>query len=429
MPLILAVSFALALAQEPRVLAELPETPSLEGARTVFAPGGVAAAVVYRDGFGEDARYQLWHDDALSDAYPYVGDLRFSADGRHLAYRRSQAREEGSPSWEIVLDGRAEGGYDWVGPPTLRPDGREVAYWAGEGVQMQGPPGLGQRQGGRYLLVAGGQASEDPCRPGPEAWPPVYRADGKELAYLALEEDGYVVKVGKKTHGPYMDATGPVYAPAGKTCGWVGVPVSGRGAVLIGRKEVDQGASALGAPAFAGKGKVYAYPTKRDGQLVVVRDEEVIGESFGRLGRISLSEDGKQIAFVGSTSSATSSTSVSGQTVVLDSMQLIGREEFGGDGVSWSLVVNGQVISGGWNYLGQPVFTAKGDFLAVPARKGEDWHLLTVRIGKKGALEEGMSERFDAVGPPAFLKDGSVQFGARRERELLQVTLPISAED
>ena len=94
------------------------------------------------------------------------------------------------------------------------------------------------------------------------------------------------------------------------------------------------------------------------------------------------------------------------------------------DRVSWSLIVDGQVVSGGWNFLGKPVFSSKGDFLALPARKGKDWHLLTVRIDKKG-VQEGMTERFDAVGPPVFAKDGSISFGARRERELLQITLPM----
>lgn len=418
--------------QEPVVLAELPESLPLEGTQTHFAPGGRAAVLVVPDGELAERKWKLWQDGELGEAYDYLDGIRFSADGQHLAYRRGQVLEGDSQRWEVVLDGRADGSYTWVGRPALRPDGREVAYWAGEGVRHDPKGGVPVgvphsatgRNGGSYFIVQAGQEAKDRYPSTPERYAPVYRADGKEIAHLALLDDGLFVRVGKKEYGPYQDASRPVFAPSGKSCGWVGVPKSGRGAIVIGKKEHAEGAPALGPPAFAGKGKDFAYPTKRDNQLVIEYDEEVVGQSFGRLGKITLSDDGKHIAFVGSTSSATSSASISGQTIVLDDMMLIGDEESGGDSVSWSLVVDGNVVSGGWNYLGKPVFAPKGDFLALPARKGKDWHLLTLRIDKKG-VQEGMTERFDAVGPPVFNQDGSIRFGARRERELLQITLPM----
>lgn len=432
MPLLAALALLCAPPQEPVVLAELPESLTLEGARTHFAPGGNAAVVVVPDGSLADRKWKLWQDGELGEAYDFLDGLRFSADGKHLAYRRGQVVEGNTQRWEVVLDGRADGSYTWVGPPALRPDGREVAYWAGEdvrhdpkgGVPVGVPHSATGRSSGSYFIVQAGSEGKDRFPSTPERYAPVYRADGKEIAYLALLDDGLFVRVGKKEYGPYMSASGPVFAPEGKTCGWVGVPKSGRGAIVIGKKEHAEGSPALGPPAFAGKGKDFAFPTKRDDQLVVEYDEEVVGQAFGRIGKIALSEDGKHIAFVGSTSSASSSASISGQTIVLDDMMLIGDEDHGGDRVAWSLIVDGHVVSGGWNFLGKPAFSPEGDFLAMPARKGKDWHLLTVRIDKKG-VQEGLTERYDAVGPPVFDKSGSIRFGARRERELLQITLPM----
>lgn len=427
-----SLALALCAAQEPVVLAELPEDLQLEGSRTVFAPGGTAAAVVVADGSLNDRLWRLWHDGELSEAYDFLDSLRFSRDGRHLAYRRGKVIESETQRWEVVLDGRQDGSYTWVGPPALRPDGGEVAYWAGAGVRHNPKGGVPNgvaynatgRNGGHYFIVRGGKESKDRFPSTPERYAPVYRADGKEIAHLALLDDGLFVLVGKEEYGPYSTATGPVFAPLGKTCGWAGVPRSGRGAIVIGKKEYAEGASALGPPSFAAKGKDFAFATKRKDELVVEYDGEVIGESFGRLGKITLSDDGKHIAFVGSTSSATSSVSMSGQTIVLDDMQLIGDEENGGDRVAWSLVLDGQVISSGWNYIGQPIFSTKGDWLAVPVRKAKEWHLLTVRIEKK-SVQEGLTEPFDAVGAAEFLKDGSIRFGARRGRELVQISLPL----
>jgi hypothetical protein len=427
-----ALALACSPAQDPIVLAELPEDLVLEGSRSVFAPGGSAAAVLIAEGSLQDRVWRLWRDGELSEPYDFLDSLRFSSDGKHLAYRRGKVIESETQRWEVVLDGRQDGSYTWVGPPALRPDGREVAYWAGEGVRHDPkggvPNGVARsatgRNGGQYFIVQGGKETKNRFPSTPERYAPVYRADGKEIAHLELLDDGLYIKVGKKEYGPYSSASGPVFASSGKTCGWVGVPRSGRGAIVIGKKEYAEGAAALGPPAFAGKGKDFAFPTKRNNELVVEYDGEVVGESFGRIGKISLSEDGKHIAFVGSTSSSTSSVSVSGQTIVLDDMQLIGDEENGGDRVAWSLILDGQVMSSGWNFIGQPVFSEKGDWLATPVRKGKEWHLLTLRIEKKG-VREGLTEAFDAVGPPVFEADGRIRFGARRDRELLQITLPL----
>ena len=248
--LIAALTLALPALQVPVVLAELPESLALEGAQTHFAPGGRAAVMVFPDGELDARKWKLWQDGELGEGYDFLNGVRFSADGKSLAYRRGQVIEGGSQRWEVVLNGRADGSYTWVGPPALRPDGREVAYWAGEGVTHApqngvtagSGPGASGRTGGSYFIVQAGQEAKDRYPSTPERYAPVYRADGKEIAHLALLEDGLFVRVGKKEHGPYQDASAPVYAPEGKTCGWVGVPRSGRGAIVIGKKEYAEGA-------------------------------------------------------------------------------------------------------------------------------------------------------------------------------------------
>ena len=431
MPLLAALLLSL-IPQQPTVLAELPEELKLEGAHTVFAPGGHAAALLLPEGQGLERKWRLWHEGSTSEAYDFLDSLRFSEDGRHLAYRRGQVLEGERQSWEAVLDGRADRAYDWVGPIALSPQGTEIAYWAGESVRHDPkggvPVGVAHsatgRNGGEYFIVRGGKEAEERCRPTPERFAPVYRADGKEIAHQLLLEDGLFIRVGKKDHGPYLDASQPVYAPQGKTCGWVGLERSGRGAIVIGKKEFAAGAEALGAPAFAGKGRDFAFPTKEDGKLAVSYDEELVGPSFGRLGKITLSEDGKHIAYVASTSVASMSVSIAGHTIVLDELMLLGNEAADSDRVTWSLVLDGEIVSGGWNFIGVPVFSANGETLAVPVRQGKEWRLLTLELEKDGP-REGLSDSFDAVGPPRFTQDGAVRFGARRDRSLLQIELAI----
>jgi hypothetical protein len=431
-----ALALACCLSQGPVVLAELPVELSLEGSRSYFAPGGSAAAVLLAEGERQDRKWRLWQDGVLGEPYDFIDGLRFSSDGKHLAYRRGEVIQAETQRWEVVLDGRQDGSYTWVGPPALRPDGGEVAYWAGAQVRHEPkggvPDGVAHsatgRNGGHYFIVRGGKAAKDRFPSAPERYAPVYRADGKEIAHLALLDDGLYVLVGKKEYGPYASASGPVFAPEGKTCGWVGIPRSGRGAIVMGKKTAAEGSPSLGPPAFAGKGKDFAYPTTRDEQVVVEYQGELVGQSFGRLGKITLSQDGKHIAFVGSTSDSSSMVSLSGSTLLLDDFLLIGDEELGDSRSAWSLIVDGQVLSSAWNFIGTPVFSEQGDQLALPVRKDREWHLLTLRIEKKG-VQQGLSEAFDAVGPAAFQSDGSLRFGARRGRELLQITLPLQLSE
>lgn len=417
--------------QDSIVLAELPEDLELKGSRTVFAPGGSAAAVLAVEGDLQDRMWRIWHDGKTSEPFDFIDGLRFSKDGKHLAYRRGKVIKSETQSWEVVLDGRADASYSWVGPPALRPDGGEVAYWAGADVRHNPKGGVPNgvaynatgRNGGHYFIVRGGKEDKNRFPSTPERYAPVYRADGKEIAHLALLEDGLYVLVGKKEYGPYSSASGPVYAPSGKVCGWVGVPRSGRGAIYIGKKKAAEGLPALGPPAFSEKGKDFAYTTTREGQLYVEYDEEVIGESYGKIGRITLSPDGKHIAFVGSRSDSSSMVSVSGHTLLIDDFLLIDDDDSGTERSAWSLVVDGYVISSEWSSIGKPRFSEDGEWLAVPVRNGKRWHLLTLRIDKEG-VQEGLSEAFDAVGAAEFQSDGSIRFGARRDRELMQITLP-----
>lgn len=461
-------------AASPTVVHALDEALPVERARTIFAPGGRGFALILPA--GDDARLaeiapdlpdagegadvvqrssssrssgggalgrggggtqpsRLWHDDRVTEAWDFLDGVGFSEDGAHLAYRRGRLLEDGRQEWQVVHDGSPGLPYAWVGRPSLSPDGEAVAYWAGEDVRHDPPGGIsiGQattpsgRHGGAYFVVEDDDEG-DRCPPTPEKYPPVWRADGKRLAHLFLDEDGLQVMVGKRAHGPYQDATGPVWAPDGNACGWVGVPKSGRGAVFVGKRDYDEGAEALGPPAFAGKGRSFAWPAKRDGQLVVVHDGEVLGLPFGRLGKIALDPDGDHVAFVASNSQSSQSVSVSGQTVVLDDLQLVGDEESGDDRVTWSLVVDGAVVSGGWNFIGRPHFSEDGAWLAAPVRRGEDWHLLTVRVDDDGQHSVGQTARYDAVGPARFDDDG-IHFGARAERELLRLVLPIRGRD
>lgn len=258
-----ALALACSPVQDPLVLAELPEDLVLEGSRSFFAPGGSAAAVLLAEDRQQDRLWRLWHAGELGEPYDFIENLRFSSDGKHLAYRRGKVIGTETQRWEVVLDGRQDGSYTWVGPPALRPDGSEVAYWAGAGVRHDPKGGVPNgvahsatgRNGGHYFIVRGGKEDKNRFPSTPERYAPVYRADGKEIAHLALLDDGLYVVVGKKEYGPYSSASGPMFAPSGKTCGWAGVPRSGRGAIVIGKKEYAEGATALGPPRLCWQGQ------------------------------------------------------------------------------------------------------------------------------------------------------------------------------
>ncbi len=427
-PLLLTILPACAQEQP---IATAPEDLDLGGAITVFAAGGSAAAMILSVGAEDDRSWRLWHNGTSGPEWDYLDGLRFSADGQHSCYRAGKRDGPETQTWYVFHDDEQGKPYSWVGMPTLRPDGKEVAYWAAEGVTHRGerevgrstgltpalsPPG---REGGDYFVVKGYKKGKE-YQPGRSAPPPVYRADGKDLAYRGAVPKGWLILVGRKEHGPYLQATPPQWSPSGKHLTWSGVPLSGQGRIYAGRKELAKGSPALGQPVVSSDGKHLAWPARRDDDLVVVVDEMVVSGPFGRIGRLTLAPKGTSVAFIATEGERSTSISSNGDTDILDAMEV--EDDFGfwrGGGGAWRLVINENQVGKEWDYLGQPVFSADGKRIAVEARKDEDWYMLLAEAAEP-EQDPWQSERFDAVGEPRFVK-GEVRFGARRGRELVQI--------
>ncbi len=379
--------------------------------------------------------WRLYLDGAESDEWDFMDGLSFSQDGLHHSYRVGKRTGPDRQIWHVVHDGKAGKPYDWVSIPTLRPDGKEASYWAAKGVTHHGRQetfgGSGlplstiqpSRNGGEYFVVKGYKKGKE-YNPGYRPFPPVYREDGRYLAYYGDTPNGWMIIIGSKEYGPYQRASPPQWSTAGKQVAWAGVPQNGEGLIFAGKKEFGEGLMALGRPVIDAKGKNAAWPTRRDSQVVVMKNGNVVSGAFNRLGKITLSADGEVVAFIGREGEGELPEYEDEITQILDDGQIENDHTFWiGTWGKWKLVVQGRTVGEAWDYLGKPVISIDAKYVAVEARRGQDWHLLLAKVGVSDHLI-WKSDKYDAVGAPLFMEN-QVSFGARRGLEILKIEHPL----
>jgi Tol biopolymer transport system component len=148
--------------------------------------------------FGADGRFAYlarrgFEEVCVTDAGPgavyiQVGDIHFSPDGKHLAYRG--LRRDGV--FVVVRDGKEEKGYRQIVDRSVRfsPDGKHLAYRVmlpgGMTVVADGVEGKGYNFNGSVPGLA-------------------FSPDGKHLAYVAVRQDGGGVVVVDGAEGPPFD--------------------------------------------------------------------------------------------------------------------------------------------------------------------------------------------------------------------------------
>lgn len=173
----------------------------------------------------DNARWFLVdHRNKEGKRFDYVGTPVYGPRGKKVAH----AAKDGG-KWIVVVNGKRRAGeYDGVGTPVFSPDGKRVAFRANRGGtsplgRMPGMPsampGMDQQiEGGKWLVVAGKKTGKEPEYD--RVGDPVWRPDGKAVAYPARKDGKWVMVIGN-TEGPAHDHVGPpVFSADGTTVGY-----------------------------------------------------------------------------------------------------------------------------------------------------------------------------------------------------------------
>jgi WD40 repeat protein len=149
-----------------------------------------------------------------------VGDLRFSLDGKQVAY---VAREAKNGPWFVFLNNEKQGPYQTIGDESLRfsPDGTRLAYAA--------------QVDERWAAVVDGQAGE----PHDGIAEMLFSPDGKRLAYVAQDGESEAVVLDGKLERSFDGIGGGslVFSPDNRTLGYIARSGRARFVVIGGARK------------------------------------------------------------------------------------------------------------------------------------------------------------------------------------------------
>jgi hypothetical protein len=398
-------------ALEEKLLARIPDGIELEGS-PVFSPDGLAVAWV---GLRGKRPHPVIGDQVL-ETYDYIDPPVFGPTREHLAFRVGNRTTKKTEKWWVLQGGKRTGENDWIGTPAWSPDGAQLAYWTNPGARVSAE---GPYTGGKHVLVVNGKKGS--AWEGAEALaPPVFSADGKQVAVIAQQGGRWFVVVNgqKLTPEPLVDSV--AFSPDGKQVAYAAArggaaPGAGRGpqvgppamkfVVVVGKKVFGDGEDSAGSPCYA-PGGVLAYKALKGGKMGVVVGDRKGPFEFDIVGRPAFSADGRRVAYAAATGAQ------------VDAFGALGPyAEAMAQGGRWFLVVDGKRGAGEFDRVDAPAFAPDGKQVACRARRGKK---ALIVIGEKAG------EELDDVGPPAFAPDGKrVAFGARIGRELWWKVVPV----
>lgn len=358
-------------------------------------------------------------------------------------------------SWTLWQDGKDSKKSDWMGPVEL--DGKTPVYWGGDGVKLDGD---GAYSGGDYKVYRGKKGSKEEYKDAGMFGAPWVLPKGR-TAYVGRAAKGYQVVFGKEEFGNYLWVSGMAVSADGKRAAWAGFgdqsladrrdPLAGlgrgggfslsliftTGSKADGKKRPASHGAAyqlLAAPALGGPdGAHLGYLARRPEEgILVVKDDIELPGTWGSIGTPVFSPDGAHLAY---TVDEDTSSSGMGRGAInpgrMDGFQfaelpeaardLIGDEGLAAIAGSASgtcyLVVDGEIQTDGFKMAILPVWSPKGTRVACRVQT-EEGHAI--------ASELSVGPSYDQVGPPVFLDEDRIAFGARRGREVLWVVLEFS---
>jgi len=271
--------------------------------------------------------------------------LTLSADGARIGYlldvqepADSQVVDPAAPRRRImVIDGKRSGEYLDATPPIFSADGTQVAYAAHEQdagwrVWRNGVPGPSFER--ITLRDGGGLRAGPPNDPG-------FSADGRHFCYVGYRKDGYYAVVDDTEYGPYRDIFGLTFAGDGRgkhLFGFIAVSVDNYrdSMAVVVDGEAQPSSTDIDGPVFSDDGNHLAYIGNRGRERdrresYLVRDgQESKLEQMSMLGMPPrLSHDGKHVAYLTRDETTTS--------WFLDDPRLFSLEEFhGARFLSWT---------------------------------------------------------------------------------------------
>jgi hypothetical protein len=247
-----------------------------------FSPDGqhVAFAV------GVDKDFAVVRDGTQEDAWVGLSDLRFSPDGKRLAYRANDGTR-----WFLIVDGKVLWPAVWeaAGEPAFSPDGKHVACVGT--VKVGDTPA-------RQTVVLDGKLGKE--YDGIGAWSLRYLPNGR-LVYVATAAGRSRVVVDKKEHDAHDEVAAPSIAlsPDGKRVTYAAHDGGEWFVVSNGKAGKRYKQLGAGPVAFASDGKHAAYKAMlADDRWVIVLDGKEFGPYDAALApRLAFSPDGRHLAW------------------------------------------------------------------------------------------------------------------------------------
>ena len=314
-----------------------PDYVDLAG-KPVFSADSRRVAYIARN--AQDGWFVVVDGVERPDKHPSVkghpgvsADLRFSLDGRRLAYV-AYADSTGAVKQFVVVDRQEGAKYDEIAGLAISPNGEGLAYAARTGNQwmvvVDGKEGpkcegvLGQtpmfspngrhvayagRDGGRFFVAVDGKRGRDYDGMGEVV---LFAPDSARAVYSPSVGKRRAVVVNEEELGLYerVDDHSFVFSPDGKHLAYKAGDANSWFIVVDGKR--GRAYAGVGRPAFSSDGRKLAHAAcdrcggaREDAAMFVVVDGRKIGVEYSDIAEpIALSADGRRMAFAARRGSA-----------------------------------------------------------------------------------------------------------------------------
>jgi Tol biopolymer transport system component len=264
----------------------------------IFAPNGSTFAYVAT----RNSRKVVVFGDKVGEAFPHVRSPVISPDGSQIAYEVSLGPIE-NHQWCIVLGDRKLGDvFDYVLGPSFTPDGKLLfaANRGGKAVkELFGVP-AGPVYGGQWIIGLGNERRELPASVESLEHPPRMAPDGA-IYYVGKNGDKDVLVTGDKQGPLFSGAGGVTFSRDGKSMAYIAIlsksglePSDTR--LVVNGTMGEENLGKIGLLTMSPDGKAIAYRRRtREGMQVVAGNRK--SEFYEIIDELNFSSDSRKIAF------------------------------------------------------------------------------------------------------------------------------------